>query len=153
MNSIQNYGMTNYKTSVNKQNNVSFGARFRPKDIEILIKDASSKSIFPELPQLYTFLERLDEIKPGVLAALVPGDEGNMYFGGGSHTKIKIGEDVFYENGGGGAENRFYDFLKTAILDGTKYSLKMPVSIYEQKIWEHRNVTADDIRNNFTYRI
>ena len=150
--------MVNYQ----HKNNMSFKAQFPKRDIELLIKEQEDavanlwknykiRSI-PDYPKLYTFLERIAEIKEGTTARLKLGNsQGGGWATPKAYPRIEIDGELLMENIGGDRGKYWYDTLEKAVLGGSENNFGipyffMPRSVYEQTWWKHRNVTADDIR-------
>ena len=136
-----------YQYGLDNKKNVSFQARFPLSDIKMLVEEQHvfGQNPRPEYPQIYTLLERIAEFK-GSIARFTTG---KMYGGGWSspdrNSRIEIDGNVIAENIGGQRGHCLFETLKQAVLGGTKTEFAMPMSVYEQKWWEHRNVTKEDI--------
>ena len=134
INSIQSY---------NNCNKPAFNARLSGKDAEMLIEEikGSDASL---APKLYTMLEYLHELG-GKKAEFI---KTTNYFQLLIDKKPATGNNMFISR-----YNALYSALvkhKNTIVKKSDI-IRMPESIFEQKWWENRNKTVEDIKNLSTW--
>lgn len=127
-------------------NNTSFNARLRPADVNALIEEA--QKIPAGLPKLYTMLEFLDTVPARYVHFVKHKPSANISYMGPEREYdyfLKAEDGIL-----GHSTESNLDALKDACIE-SKFMrgkhLHMPKSVYENKWWNNRNVTEEDVKN------